>query len=107
MIFMKIDSDSDALLVGVNGFLQVISPIFFAVVGETRCRISRSNYVLSLCNLREVRFMERQTLLTDVNKTLPDCIISTALDKIWYSKLRSGKMHPSTGTEALYRPYGP
>jgi hypothetical protein len=68
-------SDSDALLVGVNGFLHVISPIFFfAVVGETRHRISRSNNVLSIVNFREIRFIERHTLLTGVKETLPDCL---------------------------------
>jgi hypothetical protein len=79
--------DSDALLVGVNGFLHVISPILFAVVGETRNRIFRSNNVLSLYNFREIRFMEWHTLLTGVKETLPDCL---------YFSVRFGKKNSGT-----------
>jgi len=53
-----------------------------------------------------------RTLLTQYSKfihylTLEICLPPTLTHFLNFTSIKKGKVHPCTGTEALYRPYGP
>jgi len=72
--------------------------------------VNRGQSVGRAKNFRICKLTKKRIEISDKHAVVPSLIFDTVPEKKNYlmrHPVTHGKVHPCTGTEALYRPYGP